>query len=1110
MTLMLLLCLHAPELMAQAQPHTVKTSAPAPQPHAPSPQPHAPSTQPHAPSTQPPPSVGSRIFQHYTSKEGLSQNTITALVQDDYGFLWIGTQDGLSRFDGQQVLVFRQDAGNPNSLTTNYVKGLFLDSEGLLWVGTLGAGLVCYDPTTEQFTTYRYQKDNPNSLPHDNVFSFAEGSDGAIWAGTNNGLARIDKQLGTVERYLNVPDRDGETANHYIGTLCMDQRYNLWVGTDSGLLLFDPVIKKAQHIREWLRGPSPEPGYLHKIRQFGDRTLIACDAGLLELLPDQRSMKLLTEAEMEPYAGSEKHSILDVMVTRQGAVWLATQQGAVEWHPRSGQRIWHQHNPSDAQSLAHNNVTALHQTRDGVLWFGTRNGLSWHARENPLFDLLRHIPSRENSLVHAVVNAVTEDQFGRLWVGTAQGLSVVENGVVRKFPVQQSSQKALEGKYMLSLLTDREGVLWAGVKNEGLYRLDGRSGTRLEDVRITQVAGVTKGVQHIMQDAEGILWLATSGTGLIKLDPDNLQLTEYPFTGNQDGPSHPYLFYLFEDSRRNFWVGTAASGLNLFDRQNESFLVMDHDPDENYSLSANGVLCLAEDRAGYLWVGTGAGLNRLSMPLLPQMHEKVASGKLSITFGRFGRKQGLPNEVIYGIEQDSAGLFYISTNEGLVQFKPFPDPQVLRIFSRRDGLQDNEFNMTATAKAASGALYFGGIGGLSTIRPHRLNQVGTAPEVQIHGMQLYNLPVHTGQVKTGTRSMQKHNNSYVLSESILSSSTIKLRHHHKVISLEFSVLHFLDPERNVCRYQLEGFDQEWIKADQVRSVTYTNLAPGRYTFKVQASSSEGVWNEEGDALMLLIPPPPWLSWYAWVFYVVCVAAALYLTLKMRIRKATQALERKAEIATLREQDRAAFRKESAANFHDEAGNKLTRIQLYTSLIKNSLHDPDTLDHYREQIERNTRELSTGMRDFLWVLDPEKGSLFETVLKMKAFAEEQFREQGISISVEGLSESLHGIALNMKARKAILQLFREAVQNSVKYAETTAAGFEVTLQNTELTLTFFDRGKGFDPSTTTSDGYGRKSMQLRADQIDGSLRLESFRNIGTRVTLRVDITHLRDE
>ncbi|MFQ5606091.1 MAG: two-component regulator propeller domain-containing protein, partial [bacterium] len=576
-------------------------------------------------------------------------------------------------------------------------------------------------------------------------------------------------------------------------------------------------------------------------------------------------------------------------------------------------------------------------------------------------------------------------------------------------------------------------------------------------------------IHYIYEDRSGVLWFGTGGGGLCRFNSRSSTFTRFQRdAARPESLNDPFVFALLEDRHGRFWVGTAAAGLKLFDRETGAVRHFQHDPSNPASLSNNRVLCLTETQSGEIWVGTAAGLNKLVVPTTPEK---------DFLFVQFHESDGLPNEVIYGILEDNSGHLWISTNRGLAKVTPGADRLTVRIYTAADGLQSDEFNHNSFHKDRDGRMYFGGVNGLNAFHPDSVKDNPYVPPIVITDFKILN----EAERFTGT-------------------SEIVLSYRDYFFSFEFAALNYTLPEKNKYAYMMEGFDEDWIYCGTRRFASYTNLDPGDYIFRVKGSNNDGVWNEEGTSVKVRVTPPPWKTWWAYTLYGLFILGSIAGFVRYRIRSLEKEVEAKAAIERAKVEERERVRKNSSADFHDEAGHMITKITLFLELAKRKAGLDAGLTEYLSKIEENTKALSSGMRDFIWGLDPEKDSLYDTLLRLKDFGNNLFQHSEIRFQAGGIKPSFKQIDLPMHHRRSILFIFKEAMNNCIKYSVADSAYLKAELDRTELTIIFEDNGAGFE-QRKDGEGYGLKNMVARAGKIGASIEIGSIPGQGTKIVFK---------
>ncbi len=859
-------------------------------------------------------------FQHISLKEGLSQSFINCGMQDRLGYLWFGTQEGLGRYDGYRFTFFSHDAGDLRSLSHNTVMVIIEDDQGKLWLGTEGGGLNHFDPSAKTFVHYRHDPEDEKSLPNDRVRALFEDGSGRLWVGTDGGgISRLEPATGDFVNYRHDPADPRSLSSDLARHMIEDSSGRLWVGTDGGgISVLDP--ESGEFIRH--RHDAGDATSLSSDRVktlFVDRAGViwvgTYDGGLnrVDRYPGS-SEATFTHFRHDPQdpASLSADGVWAIFQDRDGVLWLGTHRGLSEWRPASESFARYQHDPADPMSLSEGNVSSIIQDRGGVLWVGTLSGLS---KWNTNFGSISHYRHRESAperLSADLVTSFAEDSSGAVWIGTwSGGLNRLEPatgdfGHYRHDPLDPGS---LSDDRIMSLHVDPRGVLWVGTFNGGLNRFD-TAGVGRDTASVGRDAAGTEGtfasfvhdgadpgslafngVTLIHTDHLGELWVATYRGGLSRFDG---AATAVPgeagsFVHHRHDPEDPtalssdIVIALHEDTTGMFWVGTEGLGLNLFDPTiGEVIAHYRHDPEDPRSLSNDTPWVIREDAGGDLWIGTqGGGLNRWSA---------VDRRAGRANFKRYSKNDGLPSDHLYGILLDGAGHLWISSNRGLSRFDPATER--LENFDSSHGLQNEEFNFAAVLRAESGRMYFGGLNGFNAFHPEQVHRNEHVPPVVLTEFLKFNDPVDLGQPLSNLRDLSLDYQDYV-------------------VAFEFSALDYTAPERNRYLHKLEGFDRDWVDSGKMRRATYTNLAPGDYTFRVKASNNDGVWNEEGVALAIRVEPPPWRTWWAYSLYSLASACALLLFSQAQARKRQRAAELARANAVLQEEVAQRQAKEEA-------------------------------------------------------------------------------------------------------------------------------------------------------------------------------------------------------
>ncbi|MEL7022156.1 MAG: two-component regulator propeller domain-containing protein [Pseudomonadota bacterium] len=798
-------------------------------------------------------------FANLDTEDGLAQNSVTAMVQDGLGFLWFGTENGLNRYDGTRFLHFQADPRNPSSLPADYVTDLVVTPNGALWVATEGGGIARWDAEQGGFSSVGIA----DGLSDLRVSSMALDASGALWVGTlRHGLNRYDPTSGTVTVWRHDEANVDSLSHDAIHALHVDSVGTLWIGTNAGLDRFDAATGTVQRVAgdETLGGERVRTIWRDSAGALWVGTQ---DGGLSRT--DDGGQTFRNYQSGNAYGSLSNNRVEAVLEDSQQRLWIATADGLNRFIPSIDGFSVHRYSASDPKSLADSNTISLFQDSGGLLWVGTKTaGVSkWNPRSWSFGHILPSLVAGNEELIRRATS-FAEARDGELWFGSfGAGLAKVDS---------------------LGTVTDR---VWSG----------GPDGSRIDDDRV--MALIRQG---------DLLWIGTMSGGLSRFNLDTGDVRTYRASADIEGSvASDGIMSLYVDQDGTLWVGTFGGGVDRFDAKNERFTNFRHDPEDPTSLSNSRATAMVSDRSGRLWVGTaGGGLNRRAGRGLAWEHVDLsvessaassvtvsalhldAKGRLwvgtreglyrfdrpnqpieSLTYRRYDTLSGLADDSIYGIRSDAANRVWLSTNRGLSVLDPHTDEIVNHSIS--DGLQGAEFNFGAHYMLADGRLAFGGANGFNLFDPMRLAINTVPPAVALTGLDLLNQPIREDGVYDQVDSLE-------------------LSHEDDVVTFEFAALDFAAPSENQFAYKLEGFDRSWVEAGNERRTTYTNLSGGEYVFRVRAANSDGIWSETDLSLTLDVNPPPWLTPWAYVMYVLGVFGVLFLIWNAQARKLRQRAE----------------------------------------------------------------------------------------------------------------------------------------------------------------------------------------------------------------------------
>ena len=776
-------------------------------------------------------------FEQLSVEHGLAQESVLAIAQDQQGFIWLGTQAGLTRFDGYRAVSYKSGASEPRSLADNWVRVLHLDRAGQLWVGTDG-GLDRYDPATKGFTHFLPTESTQRGSGNRHVRAIADDGAGGLWVASADGLHHFDPASGRFTSWHHDPDDAGSLANDQVNALARDAAGRLWVGTATGLDMLVPGAARFKHYTIDAGGDGRSNAVAALQVDAAQALWVGTLAGLEQwssLGGEPRRRRLGPREGLAPGV-----SITTLYQDAENQLWAGSQaDGLFRWLPEQNRLAQYRHQVGDAHSVADNQISALFRDRVGTFWVGTWNdGASRVDMGSGGFARIVRQPDAPNPLSDNKIRAIVADGRGKLWLGSGGGLNLYdpisgESKVWRHDPLRANS---LSDDQVSAVWRERDGDLWIGGR-AGVNHLNPATGA-VRALSFVRGDPASDTIRNIVGDRGGVLWVASRG-GLHRLDPRTMAVRTFRHdpadsASLADNVVRPIL----EDREGRLWIGT-FNGLDLLDRKSGKFRHFRRDAADPFSLSHDEVHYLYQDARGAIWVGTAAGLNRM---------EVAADG--AVKFHRHLRKDGIADDAIAAILPDDRGHLWLSTNSGLSRLNI--ETGQVRNYNGADGTIEGAYFDGAALRAADGTLYFGGFNGITAFSPAEVRENSVAPAVAITDFQIFNKSLKPGQGE----------HAEVLKTAIEHTGAVTLREADSVFSLEFAALHYAAPQRNRYAYQLQGFDQDWVETDSSkRFATYTNLDPGKYVFRVKAANKDGVWNDQPATLAITIEPPFWKSWW---------------------------------------------------------------------------------------------------------------------------------------------------------------------------------------------------------------------------------------------------------
>jgi len=1079
-----------------------------------------------------------RFIRLSVNREPL-RSWVTNVVQDANGFLWLGTSDGLYRYDGYVLKSYRHDRGNPNSVANDSIAAVYKDRDGSLWVGSSYGGLDRLDPRHDTFTHYHHESGQPGTLANNNVNCVYRDHSGQLWACTADGLDRLEEASGTFVHYRHNPQDVGSLAGNTVNCVYEDRQGNLWVGTTSGLNRLDRVTGRFTRFLH-------DPANPHSIGHNYVSSILEDRSGALWVASPMGSGLSALDVKTGEFTRYSFHTeepssqsvagVNRIFEDRDGALWVCSvDRGLLKLDRERKTFTRYSNRPGDPTSLPNDSVQSMLEDSEGQMWAGTVSGLSRFRRGPPSFVNYRHESYEPNSLHNGMIWSVLADSRGFLWIGDEDGLNRLNRrtGQFAFYQHVSSDHQSLSYNKVAAIREDPSGTLWLGTYGGGLERFD-RTTERFFTYRHDPkdpASLSSDAILSLLIDRQGTLWVGTQGGGLDRFDKATGRFTTY--LNDPINPALP-LLDLYEDQAGMLWVGTAGEGLFRFDPGTKQVTSYRHNPESPLSLSSDKVNAIWEDRQGQLWIGSEDGLNLLD--------RNRGTAKI------FTIQDGLPDNAIESIQEDGQGYLWLGTHNGLSRFDP--RRKTFRNYFESDGLVSNLLNphgARGSCRTPDGELVFGSSNGVTAFNPDRIADNPYVPPVKLTDFLLFNRPVRPGKESPITKS-------------IWATDSITLNHKQNILTLEFAALSYMAPERNRYRYRLEGLEKQWNEVDSSRrSATYTNLASGKYTFRVQGSNNDGRWNTKGVTLAITVLPPWWATWWFDTLVALILVGVILAAYRSRVkglrlqtaRLESQVARRTRELEIARDAAEAARNAAEVARSEAEAANQSKTVflanishELRTPLnailgFSSLLREESVSDKQRRDLDiinRNGEHLLTLINDVLDMskidaggvvienTDVDVNDLVKGVMDLMRLRAE---EKGIELSLEQGPELCQFVqADGEKLREVLINLVGNAVKYTQRGKVTLRVGTQATqdsrycqlmieVQDTGIGIASEDQERIFEPfvqvgksRTQRGTGLGLAITKKYIELMGGALRVESAPGQGS--LFRVEVPALKVE
>lgn len=782
----------------------------------------------------------SYIFKTVDAEDELAQAWVTSIHQDFLGFIWIGTSDGLYRYDGYHIKTYRSITSDTLTLAGNNITSIYEDSQKQLWIAST-KGISRYNRNYDLF----YYSSN---WPIESFSDIIEDRNSNMLFGSYNGLFKYIPSRNDFEVYFQLTNLN----QHYEGIqrFCMSADDSTLVNGPGGIKQFNDVKGSFQ---SYIQFPSTINGGLVNsiIRDYrGTYWMGARDYGLFYTNTSigNKIHRLNLGKDHFLFVGS----VLSLLESTDSVLWVGTENNGIvliDLKKYYSDQLEITHITSNDNGLANNSIYSLFEDRQGNIWIGTYGGLSFY---NAIYTNFQHVRMAEGNkgLNNNIVNGFFERE-DQIWIATDGGINIY-NPANESFTFIKHNPKnsqSLSSNAVYAFTSDSSANIWIATWAGGLSRYNPKSGFFKHFYSSSENTSISNNnIFSLITDENGTIWIGTMGGGLNKYDPDNQTFYHYLHDGsNPKSISNNWVRQVFLDSKGRLWVSTYNS-LELMDRANNTFIHFLPDKTVPGSISDNGAIVIFEDSQHHMWFGTETGLNRFN--------------ESDSTFHIYTVSDGLPSNVVNAILEDDQGNLWISTNNGIAKFiegSIIPTNPRFLVFDIKDGLQGNKFNQRSAFKASDGTLFFGGKNGFNSFYPDAIISNEIVPPILITEFLVFNKQ----EILPGAEEAK-------LEKHISMADEITLKYKYRVFTINFTALNYIIPEKNQYKYILEGFENSWNEAGNRRSATYTNLDPGEYTFRVIGSNNSLVWNTSGTTLKIIILPPWYRTFWAYLGYFIVI------------------------------------------------------------------------------------------------------------------------------------------------------------------------------------------------------------------------------------------------
>lgn len=1001
------------------------------------------------------------VFNRLSAKDGLASNHVHSILQDQKGFIWLATANGLQRYDGRKIVMFRPPVGDKNYLPAVPIKQIARDIHHNFWVRMeQEAGI--FDPVT-----FRYKKaiikTEGEVPPRAEYFLWLDSKGNIFLIITRYGILAYDSKTNTFskdENRIRVPK--GWCASHIVED---PKTGSYWIGADSGLALYNPRTKSLSY-----------PTHNTEHQPILDNPLLKEPVTALFLDKQSRLWITAWDAPKEP----EKFYCYDLVSNKMtkdtaglrvrtsiykelvgysqqshGSIWAYGKMMLLEFDTLTKQFEYIRNESADDYDIKYDEVYCMYEDREQNTWIGTDEGVYVFNPSRQVFNTIAmQGPPPDNRKIDMQVNAVLQRNNKDLLIGTwGMGtLSFDTNFLAYKNTILKGMPPGETAYTMQWDLHEekRTGRIWVGCQDGRLIVHDPATGKSIfHKLPLTE----QRTIRQITEDKAGNIWLATQYGHIIKWDPAAGYGKDFMRGFSLVQHINTIVYRMIPDSADYLWLCTHMKGVYRINPATGKI-------ENHYDTKGGAGKSLYADLAGDI-LQYNDSLYFISSGALNLLNKNTGTIQLITT------DDGLPSMSVKSMEKDEEGNLWLGLADGICRYNY--KRKVFTLFTQKDGIIYSNFEYNASTRLHDGRLFFGNPHNFVFFQPRIAYNASQPLDVTITDFKLFN--------------------TYLPPDSIMKLDRVELAYTQNSITIEFAALSFLQRDKIVYFYQLEGINKEWVRPDKGLFANYTSLPPGHYTFKVMCENANGVESKNITTLKIYIHPPYWRTWWFLSLVGIAVAGLIYFIHRLRVNRLL-GMEK--------------VRTRIARDLHDDMGSTLSTINILSEMAKMKVQkDADKTSEYLDKISDNSSRMMEAMDDIVWSINPMNDSMQRITARMREFATGVLEARNIDFTFR-VDEEVQDLKLDMEARRDFFLLFKEAVNNLAKYSQCRHAIIDISIQRERLIMKIMDDGIGFDVQQADS-GNGLFNMKKRAQSLNGQLTMESAPGQGTRVLLDVPLT-----